>query len=443
MSKSPEPKKLTKKHIAKFEKDQKQRRTILITTAVIAAAIVFVILFGILDQTVFKANRPVATVNGEAIKTKDFVSRVKLQRVSYNSQAMQYYQLSQYFGDFSQYIQQIQYLLDDEVTFANNTLEALINEIVYQDYADANGITVTDEEVEKELHTQFGFYPEGTPTPENTATPYATSTMSPEQYQVITATPLPQPTDVPVVEETEAVETTEEAVTPTEAATEEATAEPEVEEPTEEPTPVPTATVYTQELFDEDWKDAVTNYQNDYGITENDLISSIYSQLLYQKVYDAVTANIETEEEQVWARHILVATEEEANAVLDRLANGEDWDVIAAEVSTDTSNKDQGGDLSWFGRNVMDPAFEEAAYALTEIGEISQPVNSSFGWHIIQLLGKEVRPIAASQLSTNKDTMFSDWLTAEKENYDIQIFDDRVAEVAPTEPAFNTALLSQ
>jgi parvulin-like peptidyl-prolyl isomerase len=117
------------------------------------------------------------------------------------------------------------------------------------------------------------------------------------------------------------------------------------------------------------------------------------------------------------------------------LNNGEDFAALAAELSTDTSNKDNGGDLSWFGKNVMDPAFEEAAYALN-IGEISNPVQSQFGYHLIQLLGKEVRPLSSSKIQQLEQTAFSEWLTAQKEALNIEKFDSVWQKIVPTVPAF-------
>jgi foldase protein PrsA len=88
---------------------------------------------------------------------------------------------------------------------------------------------------------------------------------------------------------------------------------------------------------------------------------------------------------QVHARHILVASEQEAKDVKAQLDKGGDFAAIAKEKSTDTSNKDQGGDLGFFGFGKMDPEFEKAAFALKK-GEISGPVQSSFGFHIIQVV---------------------------------------------------------
>ena len=431
-TKSQEPKTPTKKHLARSLREQRERRRMLIIASIVFGLILLVLIMGVLDQTVFKDNRPVAKVNDQTIRTEDFVKRVKLQRMNRNSLAMQYYQFGQSLGaDFSQYIQSIQTELSNPVQFGNGVLDFMIDEIVINNYAKENGITVSEEAVQEELQNQFGYYPNGTPTPENTPTPYATSTMSAEQYLIITATPTAEPTEPVSADETEVVEAT--------PATEVEPTEVVDAEPTEEPTPFPTATPYTQEAFEENFNTSLETYK-EIGVSREDLIDGLRNQLIYEKVFDKITADVPTEEEQVWARHILVGSLEEALAVKSRLEAGEDWGVIAAEVSTDDSNKDRGGDLGWFGKGVMDPAFEEAAFAL-EVGEISNPVQSSFGWHIIQMVGKEVRPIDNNRLQQLQSQVFADWLAAEKEKYTIEKFDDRIAEVVPSEPAFDTRLL--
>jgi len=101
--------------------------------------------------------------------------------------------------------------------------------------------------------------------------------------------------------------------------------------------------------------------------------------------------------EQIHARHILVRTEEEALDILKQLKRKKaDFAALAAQYSLDDSNKSRGGDLNWFPRGVMVPEFEKAAFALKEPGELSPPVHTHFGWHIIELLGK--RPASRRDL---------------------------------------------
>lgn len=87
---------------------------------------------------------------------------------------------------------------------------------------------------------------------------------------------------------------------------------------------------------------------------------------------------------KIHAKHILVKTEGEANEVLyDVTVSGKDFSEVAKEKSICPSGK-QGGDLGWFGRGQMVKEFEEAAFVL-EVGKISKPVKSEFGWHIIKV----------------------------------------------------------
>jgi peptidyl-prolyl cis-trans isomerase C len=90
-----------------------------------------------------------------------------------------------------------------------------------------------------------------------------------------------------------------------------------------------------------------------------------------------------TETERVRARHILVASEKEAVAIEEKLAKGEKFEALAKQFSLDGS-KDYGGDLGYFSSPEMVPAFSKAAFALKK-GEISPPIKTDFGWHIIKL----------------------------------------------------------
>ena len=89
---------------------------------------------------------------------------------------------------------------------------------------------------------------------------------------------------------------------------------------------------------------------------------------------------------KIRASHILVATKEEAENLLLDIENGVSFEELAKSYSKCPSGRD-GGDLRWFGKGMMVKPFEDAAFDL-EVGEISQPVQTQFGWHLIQLTGK-------------------------------------------------------
>jgi len=126
-----------------------------------------------------------------------------------------------------------------------------------------------------------------------------------------------------------------------------------------------------------------------------------------KKIYDTKIAGMKPEEE-IHARHILVATEAEAKEVKERLMKGEDFATVAKEKSKDPSA--EGGDLGFFGRGQMLKPFEDAAFAL-KVGEISDPVQTQFGWHIIKVEEKRTRPLPT--FDQVKDTIISQ-LTSQK-----------------------------
>ena len=108
-------------------------------------------------------------------------------------------------------------------------------------------------------------------------------------------------------------------------------------------------------------------------------------------------------------------------------------ELIASEKSIDSSNAQNGGDLGWFGRGAMVSEFEEAAFSL-EIAEISAPIQTSFGWHIIQLIGKGNNPLDSNEFQTIKDQTFNMWLTdLRSSRSDIELAENW-QEFVPSEP---------
>ncbi|ANQ16519.1 peptidylprolyl isomerase [Vibrio natriegens] len=105
-----------------------------------------------------------------------------------------------------------------------------------------------------------------------------------------------------------------------------------------------------------------------------------------QKYYDEHLDKYSSEEQRRVA-HILVEGDDEAKAqaILDELNNGAEFATLAEEKSDDFGSAEIGGDLGWIERDVMDPAFEEAAFALENVGDVSELVKSDFGYHIIKL----------------------------------------------------------
>jgi peptidyl-prolyl cis-trans isomerase C len=107
------------------------------------------------------------------------------------------------------------------------------------------------------------------------------------------------------------------------------------------------------------------------------------------KVYDDAVKQMPPEQE-VRARHILVATEDEAKDIEAQLKKGADFATLAKEKSKDPGAAD-GGDLGYFTKDQMVPEFAAAAFKLDK-GQISDPVKTQFGWHIIKVEDKRTKP---------------------------------------------------
>jgi len=109
-----------------------------------------------------------------------------------------------------------------------------------------------------------------------------------------------------------------------------------------------------------------------------------------------------------------------AQEIRERLLAGEDFAALAAEYSDDSGSGANGGDLDWFGAGAMVAPFEEAAFSL-EVGEISEPIKTQFGYHIIEVIEKdENRPKDEAQLEQERNEAFTNWLEEKKLTMEIE-----------------------
>ena len=108
--------------------------------------------------------------------------------------------------------------------------------------------------------------------------------------------------------------------------------------------------------------------------------------LIHQPFY-LITPSFLYMAQQARASHILVKTEDEANKIMKRVADGEDFAAVAKRFSSCPSGK-SGGDLGWFGKGMMVPEFEQIAFT-EEVGKVVGPVKTQFGYHVIKVTGKK------------------------------------------------------
>jgi parvulin-like peptidyl-prolyl isomerase len=364
---------LNRKVLHRRERENRLRRWLIIGTSVVLGLTILLLGWGIYDQYVLRPRQPVAVVSGEPIRLSWYRKVLKNSRLQYQNYIRQLQTQRQQFasGDedqqqnfLLQYIDsQIQQMQSQYVTLDETLVDQLVNDAIIRQEADERGITVTEDEITERIQQEIGYDPN-------------------------------PPTPVPGDEIT--------ATTPITG------------------TPTPTIAPMTLEEFQETYDRQLEIMRNVAGMTEQDYRRLVATSIYSAKVQEAIKATVPTTAEQVHAKHILVETREEAEEVLERLDAGEEWDDLAAEFSTDTSNAEQGGDLGWFPRGRMTEPFEEAAFAL-EPGETSDIVETSFGFHIIRVLEKaEDRPLDPQDLQATQDQAFQEWLDAQREAKDIE-----------------------
>jgi peptidyl-prolyl cis-trans isomerase D len=426
MAKDKPTKIATKKHLARLERERRQTRLIASIAIALIVIIVGLIGYGILNETVLKNLKPVVTVNGESVNMREFQMRVRVTRQQYIDQYMQVYNqyqqytqiaqmlgidpttdasMSQTFSQMQTQMNQLQSQLSDSATIGQQVIDDITNELIIRQVAKANGIVVTKDELDKAIQDAFAYYPDGTPTPSPTVTPFDYPTWSATQYALMT------PTSAVILGPTNTATSTATVIpsnTPTQAQTLDPTATI-----TPIPSLTPTATPYTLAGFQTSYQNGLSYYAK-LGMTEADFRKIFFENSLYrQRVSDLVITGVAHVQDEVWARHILVADEVTARVVRAELEAGTDFATLASTFSTDTGTKSNGGDLGWFAKGAMVAEFETAAFAL-KVGEVSQPIQTTYGWHIIQVLGHENRPLTDTDYQNAVSTAFNQWLTDQR-----------------------------
>jgi parvulin-like peptidyl-prolyl isomerase len=189
-------------------------------------------------------------------------------------------------------------------------------------------------------------------------------------------------------------------------------------------------TPMTAEAFQQRYTEVINGFKERRSLTETEFRRLYRLRLLREKLQEVAPLDVATTEAQVHARHILIRfpevseekTQEQAEAealariqeIRRRIEAGESFADVAKAVSEDPGSKENGGDLGWFGRGRMVSEFEEAAFAL-EPGQISEPVKTAFGYHLIQVLEKDpARPVDEATLAQRRQQAFADWLLAQQ-----------------------------
>jgi peptidyl-prolyl cis-trans isomerase D len=408
---------MTRKHLAKAQRDRILSRWIIGGAIAIGVAVFGLLAFAFFGVPILEERQPIATINGEVVTVRDFKARVRLIQLSMINEFQYAQNILQIYADepsisafYQQRIEQLSSELDNPGLQGQRALEGMINEILIRQEANSRGIFVTREEVDDAVAVKdFNYYAEGTPTPQPspTARPSPTAQPSPTADPTAQATTTPSPTPTEVEAQPSA--------TPSSDAT-----------PISSPTPIPTATPYTEEAFLAAYG-VQMEFLAELGIREEDYLTVTEGELYLERLMAEVEQELAREEDQVWLRHILVEEADEARSVLQRLADGEIWEDLAAELSLDDLTKNDGGDLGWLASQDLAAdygnAFAIVAFA-TEIDDTAGPLETESGWHAIQILGHEVRTLSDFDFEQRLQDAFDDLLEDLRTEGEVEVDED-------------------
>jgi len=370
---------MTKKQRTRAEREARMNRWIIAGTVAVGVLVLGILVYGYLAENVFKGRAPVATVNGVPITTADFQARVRHYRIVlqeqrdyYTAQRMQLDPTDPNASFLLEYlngqIRQLDSMLSEASATAlgKEVLDRMVQEELIRQEAARRGLTVSQEEIDRAIEEQFGY-------DRDAAVAFLTPTVVPT---------------APV--------TTETALT--------ATATPV-------PTPVP------KEEFDRRYQEYVKTYLKPSGLSEAKFRAMVEASLLYDKLQQAIAAEVPQTMEQVQIRYLSFPTQEDAGKVAERLGKGEKWEDIAAEIKADEKSAAYASEPEWVTQGFLKEQFgEEAAGTIweTPAPQYTAPLaGTDSRWYIVQVMGREVRELESWLRSYEEQRAFQEWLQAQ------------------------------
>jgi parvulin-like peptidyl-prolyl isomerase len=368
---APASRPVARRQASPYEREQQRQRIVIGVVVVGMLAAVLILLVPYLKTSLWDPSRQVAAVGDETITRGEYAKYQKLATNLGTDPSV----LPQIFQPYRENPQQVRDALEsqqqqapsDELPEVTGTgLDPMINAEVLVQSAPQAGITVTDEQVSQKLREYL--YPAGAAGAdvEGTATP-AVAAASP-QATVTTSTP----------------QATAPAVTPT-----------------------------AGPPSDADVDGFFGLLSDTLGVSEADYRDLVVRPALIRDQYQE--KNVPKATKQVHVRHILVNEKAAADKILQQLRDGTKFEVLAKQ-SIDESNRNKGGDLGWAPAETYVPEFSKAAFALTKPGQLSSPVKTEFGYHVIQLIERaESRPLTEQQRQQVGQKKVADFVDQQRE----------------------------
>ena len=361
----------------------KNRRFILFGAAAAILAGTFV-LVGLLYTVVYQPNTTAFTVEGQPVTTAEFRKRYNYERANMENRWQFYRMVESQFGSQPQTQVEVTRLasyLQDAFSLGVFVKTQMIEDILLALAAPAAGVEISDQDVDKALEREVA-----------------------NRYGKVTSV---------------------QAAATMEAASARAAVQREAGE---EPAPLPTPDVLTVTDWEQGLAGIGNEMQADFNLTLEEYRDIVRAGLLRQAMSQKIgERDVIKTERQINLRHILLGfdaadadtatfgrTEEEAiilaKKLLDRMAQGENFAYLASLYSDDPSAEANEGDLGWVREGQLVPEFEEVAFGLA-VGELSDPVKTDFGYHIIQVLDvNEAADRPANEVQAEAADNFNQWL---------------------------------
>jgi len=349
---------LTRKQISRRQREERQRRLILLGAAAVLLLVLGILGFGYYETNFLKPASPVAVVNGVSLHTDGYQKMVIFQRFTLDQYRRNLERQLSQLDTSDETVAAIASLFQQELgrlefqraQIPSQVLEMMIEDELIRQGAQEQGITVTEEEIDRAIEESYGY-----------------------QREPVT------PTVTPSITVTEPI------------------------------TPTPTLPPVTKEQFEQVYQQNLAALAK-VRISEGFYRDIVRRGLLRSKMWEVIGRDVPTSEEQVRVRRIILETEEEAEAVRERLEAGEDFATLAQQLSIDEATKENGGDVGWMAFDERDIPFSAMAFQL-EVGEISQVIETARGYEILKLEEKdEDRELDLATLERRKNTAFSRWL---------------------------------
>jgi len=331
------PRPLTRKQRSRAAREARMNRLIIGGAIAVGVLVVGVLAYGYFTEVVAKSRRPVAVVNGVPIRAADLEKRVQARLLETRRPA-------EYADTIRPYV-----------------LSQMVDEELIRQEAARLGITVSPEEVDREIERWFGFDREATEGP---------------------AVPITGP-----VTQTEVTTATESI---------------------------------TEEEFQRRYQEYVEQVLEPSGLGVEGFRAMIEVTLLYRQVRAKIEEAVPTVADQVQIRYLSFPSEEEANAAFERLEQGDDWEAIAQELEGDETEAAYARELDWRTETFISEQFGaeigQTVFAMDE-GAYSQPLLGNSGrYYIVQLLAHEEREMDSLMLEYERERAFGEWLAQQRQS---------------------------